>query len=208
MLLEGTVKNGRVLWGAPVFIVSSQTVWMTARNDAATSEFLRGEHENEMWRRDPRIINLYDKPLYNRRPVAPAAPTLGLGSALLSCATIVLATAGIFWTYDAIFHREPAFVPALAQVAPGPQPLRPILDVPVPDMTSAEVLRANEDVPSSLLAGRAEARVSQPLPVNTLSEAPPPKKKTVRTVIRVPRDADRAYASASAFFQPPPFGGW
>lgn len=159
-----------------------------------------------MWRRDPRIINLYDKPLYcRRRPVWREARALGLGSALLSCAAITLATAAFFWTYDAIVHRDAAYVPALAQEASitSSSP-RPSLDVPVPDMKSAEVVRANADV----LLSKAEAQVSQPPAVERKAAETPPKKKKVQTAIRLPREAGRAYASAPTFFQSPPFGGW
>jgi hypothetical protein len=59
------------------------------------SEFSPGGYERDM-QRDPRMINLHDKPLYPRRAPARQAGVSSLGTTLLSCAAITLATVGFF----------------------------------------------------------------------------------------------------------------
>ena len=100
-------------------------------------------------RRDPRLINLYDKPLYRRAPVAcPHPAAFGFGTALLSCASIALVTSGFFWLYDAAAHPRTPFVPAIAQAARVRTHVTNLsLEVPAPNMNSPAVRFAAADVP-------------------------------------------------------------
>src|SRR5882757_6781502 len=139
-------------------------------------------------RRDPRIINLYDEPLHPRRALVQDAVAPGLGTTLLSCAAITLATMAFFWGYDAIAHRDNAFVPVLAHSAVINQSQSPAPEVPVPDMTSPEIVRANADVPpSSLESYRAVTKGSSQSAVEPkIAEGPSRKKKKVQIVRRIP----------------------
>lgn len=99
-------------------------------------------------RRDPRIINLYDRPLYPR-PCYPAhryAGPRGGGAPVLASVSIVVFVGIFFWLYDAIANREPLAIPeftgaAVSQRAVVYEP------VPAPDMNSEAVAFANADAP-------------------------------------------------------------
>jgi hypothetical protein len=156
-------------------------------------------------RRDPRIINLYDKPLHPRRALAQHADAPSLGTTLLSCVAITLATAGFFWGYDAIAHRDHPFVPSLAHAATSERrPVR-MLETLVPDMNAPEIVRANADVPPSALQ-KIVANETERSTVETTAAMPPKKKAHV--VRRISPEAQQAYASAPMFFRSAPFGGW
>src|SRR5689334_304331 len=102
-------------------------------------------------RRALRIINLYDKPLHPRRRYVQRSEASSLGTVLLSCTVITLATVVFFWSYDAIAHRDGLYLPSSARIAVGDRRLVPAIEVEalVPDMTAPEVVRANADVPPS-----------------------------------------------------------
>jgi hypothetical protein len=146
--------------------------------------------------RAPRIINLYDKPLYPRRYMQ-RSETPSLGTVLLSCLVITLATVGFFWSYDAIAHRDGLYLPSSARVAVGDRRLVPATEALVPDMNAPEVVRANADVPPSAVQ-KNDARKDI---AHTAAESPaaaPPKKKT-HAVRRISPEARESYASAPAF---------
>ena len=104
-------------------------------------------------RRDPRIINLHDKP-QSRRPYQrhTVPPSSSVASAILICAAIAGCVAAFFWVYDAMAHRGPSIVlgrgvgasphgaMAAAKLVPP--------EVPAPDLHSPAVALANADVPS------------------------------------------------------------
>src|SRR5690242_9980684 len=98
-------------------------------------------------RRDPRLINLHDKPLYPRYAPARYTETSSVGTTLLACAAITLATVGFFWTYDAIAHRDSVFVPTFSPVATGEHRYVPTSEALAPDMNAPAIVRANADVP-------------------------------------------------------------
>ena len=57
--------------------------------------------------RDPRLINIYDKPRRRRALVACRTPASSdYGTAILASVAIVLATGAFFWLYDAVAHSE------------------------------------------------------------------------------------------------------
>jgi hypothetical protein len=167
------------------------------------SEFLPWGYERDM-QRNPRIINLRDKPLYPRHAPARHSEASNLGTRLLSCAAITLATAGFFWAYDAIAHRDSPSVPSFTRVATSERhPVRTV-ETLIPDMNAPEILRANADVPPSARqkTHAAETEHSSAVPQATT----PPKKKT-HVVRRVSPEAQQAYASAPAFGSAPS-GSW
>jgi hypothetical protein len=159
-------------------------------------------------RRDPKIINLYDRPLYPRpRFSAHREDRNEYGSALLACLAITVVIAGFFWIYDAIAHRGPPFVPVLSETVPAFRS-RLANESPVPDMASPAVALANADVPEEQ---RAMAQATRPEPDATQSaktaEPSPKKKPKIRVAKPVPPDAARGYASAPDFFRVP-YGGF
>jgi hypothetical protein len=146
--------------------------------------------------RDPRILHLYEKSFYGRRPLAPPPAGPSLGDTILACAAITLATAIFFWTYDALMHRDPIFVPSLQQAWQTRNLAAP--EVPIPNMQSPEIIRANADV-----------SVKKPDVAKPVKQAEvPPRKKRVQTVKPLPREATDAYASAPPMLPAAPFGGW
>jgi hypothetical protein len=154
--------------------------------------------------RDPRIINLYDKPLHLRQAPARHAEASNLGTRLLACAAITLATVGFFWTYDAIAHRDSLSVPSFTHVATSER--RPVrtLETLVPDMNAPEILRANADVPPS---ARQKTHAAETEHSPAVSQAAKPPKKKTHTV-RISPEAQQAYASAPTFVGSAPLGGW
>src|SRR3954468_9730965 len=156
-------------------------------------------------RRDPRIINLYDKPLRPRRVPARHEESSSLGMTLLSCAAITLATMSFFWGYDAIAHRAGVSVPLSNNVATSER--RPVgaLESLVPDMNAPEIVRANADVPPSAFRKTVAHETEHPSVEKTA--ASPPKKK-VRAVRRISPEAQQAYASAPTFSRSASLGGW
>jgi hypothetical protein len=155
--------------------------------------------------RDPQIINLHDKPLYPRHAPARHAEASSLGTRLLSCAAIALATVGFFWAYDAIAHRDTVSIPSFSHVATTER--RPIRadETPVPDMNAPEILRANADVP--VLARQKTHPVETEHSSAVAKAAKPPKKKT-HVVRRISPEAQQAYASAPTFVGSAPLGIW
>src|SRR5437763_774950 len=82
-----------------------------AGTTSVEASFHPGGERTDM-RRDPRIINLYDKPLYWRPRFVPRPNhKQEYGSAFLSCLAIMLSATGCFWIYDTVAHRERPFVP-------------------------------------------------------------------------------------------------
>ena len=156
-------------------------------------------------RRDPRIINLYDKPPHPRRAPARHAEPSSLGTALLSCAAITLATASFFWAYDAIAHRDGLYVPSSARAATSERRSVQAPETLVPDMNAPEVVRANADVPPAALRMNV-ANETEHSPV--VSKAAMSPKKKAHAVRQVSPQAQQAYASAPTFFLSAPFGGW
>lgn len=166
-------------------------------------------------RRNPRIINLYDKPLHPRLARARHDDASGLGTPLLLCAAIALATVGFFWGYDAIVHRDTLFLPSAAHAdTTGPRPVRASEPL-VPDMNAPEIVRANADVPASAFQRTSSSR-SEHSPVAS-NAATPPKKRApaapqlsaeAREAQASATQARETYASAPTFFQPTPTGGW
>jgi len=156
-------------------------------------------------RRHLRIINLYDKPLHPRRAPARHDDASGLGTTLLSCAAITLATVGLFWGYDAIVHRDILFVPSSAYARTTEQ--RPVRasEPLVPDMNAPEIVRANADVPPSALQ-RTSSNETERSPVASKTVNPP--KKKAHAARRISPEAREAYASAPTLYRPAPFGSW
>ncbi len=158
-------------------------------------------------RRVPRIINLYDKPAYPRLALARRTDTLGLGTALLSCAAITLATAGFFWGYDAIAHRDGLYVPTSVRAATSER--RPVQTsgalALAPDMNAPAVVHANADVPATQFQKNV-ARTTEHSPVESSAAAPP--KKKAHAVRRISSEARESYASLPAFSRSATFGGW
>ena len=177
-----------------------------------TMRSLTEGHERDM-RRNPRIISLYDKPLHPRRAYARHEDASQLGTTLLSCVALTLATVGFFWGYDAIVHRDILFVPSLAHadttadrpVRAFEPPVSDALESLVPDMNAPEVVRANADVPPSAFQGTFsnETRRS-PIPLKAVIS---PKKKT-HAARQISREARKSYASEPAFFRPAPVDSW
>lgn len=156
-------------------------------------------------RRNPRIINLSDKPLYPRRAPAQHDDASCLGTTLLSCAAITLATVGFFWGYDAIVHRDILFVPSSAYARTiEPRPVRASEPL-IPDMNAPEIVRANADVPPSALQ-RTSPNETERSPVASKTVNPP--KKKAHAARRISPEAREAYASEPTFSRSPPFGGW
>jgi hypothetical protein len=145
--------------------------------------------------RDPRIINLHDKPLHPRHAPARHAEASNLGTRLLSCAAITLATVGFFWAYDAIAHRDSVSVPTFTHVTTSERRAVRTPESLVPDMNAPEILRANADVPASARQKTHAAETEHPSAVP--KAANPPKKKT-HTVRQLSPEAQQAYASAPA----------
>ena len=164
-------------------------------------------------RRDPLIINLHDKP-QSRRPFLrhKPRPSHGAASAVLMCAAIAGCVAVFFWVYDAVAHREPSFVPALARDVRASQRsttaatiLRPP-EAPVPDLDSPAVALANADVPAAPQAAAAKGQVHAAPEKPRKAEASP-KKKRVHVAKRLPPGAAQAYAAEPGFSRAP-FGGF
>jgi hypothetical protein len=139
-------------------------------------------------RRNPRLINLKDKPLYPRPRLAPRRDdSAGYGAPLLSCLAIVLVTGGFFWLYGAIAYREPPYMPAVmaSPAVPG-YPVTASRPLPPPDMSSLAAALAHADAHAPTEAARQE-------PVKTAEQ--PRKKKPVHIVKRIPQEAAQAFAS-------------
>jgi hypothetical protein len=159
-------------------------------------------------RRDPRIINLHDKPSHPRRVLAYRDDPPGYGTPLIACLAIVAFTGGFFWLYDAVAHRDAPFVPALTQPAAASiYTWRAVPAVPAPDMHAPAVTLANSDVPAQVGAAAAARDDAAQEPVHT-AEIPrkneiPRKKKTPHGAPEIPAEAARAFASGSVLDRPP-----
>src|SRR6187397_1507879 len=152
-------------------------------------------------RRNPRIINLSDKPLYPRRAPSQDKDVSCLGTTLLSCAVITLATVGFFWAYDAVVHRDILFVPSSAHAATTePRPVRAFEPL-VPDMNAPEIVRANADVPRSALP-RTFSKETAHFPITSKAVIHP--KKKAHAARQLSPEAQQAYASAPTLFRPAP----
>ena len=154
-------------------------------------------------RRDPRLINIYDKPLHRRPLVARGTSTSsGYGTAFLASGAIVLATGAFFWLYDAVAHSGTAFAPPTHTAARARvDVLRVPPAVPAPDMSAPEVLRAEADVPPQPVVTAHAIADQKPVVAANV-----PKKKTPRPVKHLPPEARQAFASGSVFSSRP-FGG-
>jgi hypothetical protein len=153
--------------------------------------------------RNPRIINLYDKPLHPRCAPARHTEASNLGTRLLACAAITVATVGFFWTYDAIAHRDSLSIPSFAHVATSER--RPVYttETLAPDMNAPEIVRANADVPPS---ARQKTHAAETEHAPAVSKTPPKKKTQV--VRKLSPEARQAYASAPAFAGSASAGSW
>jgi len=147
-------------------------------------------------RRDPGIINLYDRPLYSRRSrVSHRDDPAGFGTNLLVCTAIVALTGGFFWLYDAVAHRQPPFVPALTQPAVasanrwGPPTAIPARGLNAPTAPSH----------TATTAAKHDDTAQRP----TKTAEAPRKIKKVRAVKRIPEEAKQAFAFGFGFSRPP-----
>ena len=164
-------------------------------------------------RRNPRIISLYDKPLHPRRAFVRHEDASQLGTTLLSCAALTLATVGFFWGYDAIVHRGVLLVPSLAHAdTTGDRPVRAFeplvsdaIELLVPDMNAPEIVRANADVPPSAFRGTFSNEPKRS-PIPSKAVISPTKKK--HAARQISREAQESYASEPTFFQPAPVDSW
>jgi hypothetical protein len=156
-------------------------------------------------RREPPLINLYDKPLRTRPAFCSHHRTWsGDGySRLCACALVLAFTFVCFWGYDLVAHREPTSGPLRAQAV---EYRSDRLSTPVavaPDMNSDAVRHANADVPAALQ--RSEQR---PEPLEAKHAAAPHRKKKAPVIARRPPEpAMQAYAWGPRAFQVP-FGGY
>lgn len=167
---------------------------------------------SETMRRDPLIINLYDKPQSRRSYLRHKAPPFpSAASAVLMCAAIAGCVAVFFWVYDAVAHREPSFALArdVGARQRGASATTVLIPREAPDLDSPAVALANGGVPSPPAEPQAAAAKGQ---VHAAAEKPkkaegPPKKKRVHVAKRLPPGAAQAYASEPGFFRAP-FGGF
>ena len=158
-------------------------------------------------RRDPRLINIYDKPLHSRPLVARrTSASFGYGTAILMCVAIVLTTGAFFWLYDAVAHSGTTFAPPTHTAARArTDVLRVPPAAPAPDMNAPEVLHAEADVPPQpavVVAAAAHANPDQ----EPVVAANVRKKKTPRPVKHLPPEAREAFAAGTSFYSRP-FGG-
>jgi hypothetical protein len=151
-------------------------------------------------RRDPRLINIYDKPLHRRPLVARrTSASFGYGTAILTCVAIVVTTGAFFWLYDAVAHSGTTFAPPTHTAAHArTDVLRVPPAVPAPDMNAPEVLRAEADVPPQpALAAAASATPDNKNPVVVANAR---KKRTPRAVKYLPPQAREAFAAGPVFY--------
>ena len=143
-------------------------------------------------RRDPRIINLYDRPLYSRHAPRPHVASSSLATTLLSCTAITLATVGFFWGYDAVAHRDPLVIPSVAHIAAADSHSNRSLETPAPNMRAPEIVRANADASPSVLPTIAVTK-TKPSPDDGKTALP--QKKKAHIARRISPEAKRAYPS-------------
>jgi hypothetical protein len=144
-------------------------------------------------RRDPRIINLYDRPLYPR-PSFPAhryAGPRGGGAPVLASVMIVAFVAGFFWAYDAIMLRKPLAIPVFPGAAAASYRGTGYEPVPAPDMSSEAVAFANADAPR--LVVQDEPRSAAIAPQGRSAEA---AVRAGAPAPRLSREAAQAFAQA------------
>jgi type IV secretory pathway VirB10-like protein len=155
-------------------------------------------------RRDPRLINIYDRPLHRRPLVARRTSTsFGYGTAILMCVAIVLTTGAFFWLYDAVAHSGTTFAPPTHTAARARiDVMRVPAAAPAPDMNAPEVLHAEADVPPQ----PAVDVVAHANPDQEPVAAAVRKNKTPRPVKHLPREAREAFAAGTSFYSRP-FGG-
>jgi hypothetical protein len=151
--------------------------------------------------RDPRIISLYDKPMYPRRASAYRDDPPGYGTPFLACTSIVVFTLGFFWLYDTVMHRDVPFVPALTQPAVASSATgRTLAAAPAPDMKAPAVMLANSDAALSAVAASTKHDDVQDSPKTAEL---PRKKKIARPLPHIPAEAAQAFASGSMLDQRP-----
>ena len=153
--------------------------------------------------RDPRLINLYDKPLQRRLLIARrSSASSGAGTAILAGTAIVLATGAFFWLYDAVAHSGTPYVPPThAAVHARTDVLRVPPAVPAPDMSAPEVRRAEADVPPQPVAVAHSSGEQKPAVVASAR-----KRKVARPARHLSPEARQAFAAGAGFYSRP-FGG-
>jgi hypothetical protein len=170
------------------------------------AQVARAGPTGDFMRRKPALINLYDKPLRTRPSVCwhhGMSPRDGV-SRLCSCALILAVTLACFWAYDAIAHREPAYVPLRAHPLEYRDERPSTPSAIAPDMSSDAVRYANADVPAELQRSQ-----HKPEPQKAKHAAAPHRKKKAPVIATrpPPEPAMRAYAWGPRAFQVP-FGGF
>jgi hypothetical protein len=152
-------------------------------------------------RRDPRIINLYDRPLYSRS-CFPAhryrAPTSN-GAPVLASVAIVTFVSIFFWAYGAIAHREPLHIPLLTET--GASERRAAYQpAPAPDMRSEAVAFANADAPKNTKPLQIETKDDSPaVAIAPQSRSAVAQNAAKPPVSEAPGHGARAFASTSVF---------
>jgi hypothetical protein len=159
-----------------------------------------------MWRRDPQIILLYDRPLHDRMPArSQYVASTSNAIAVLWCSLIILGTVTFFWIYNLFGHYDEPVAPALSRT------LKPVAvksmghdEPPSPDMKSPAVLRANADVPidSTSPADIAAQKIDSPPMADHRSL---PKNKIDRVKRKhLPPEASHAYGAAPNYHKSVP----
>src|SRR5262245_32861874 len=156
-------------------------------------------------RRKPPLINLYDKPLRARPSFCSHHRTWsGEGfSRLCACALILTVAVAYFWVYDAIAHREPAYVPPRAHVVEHRDDRLSTPAAVAPDMNSDAVRHANADVPAEL-----QRPEQKPEPQKTKHAAAPHRKKKAPVIARRPPEPPVESCAWGPSACQAPFGGF
>jgi len=142
-------------------------------------------------------------------PLPPRVPSNCYGTRLLACTAIAGAVPLFFYSYDAITHREPPYVPTLGAAIRQSDLERPETRPPlVVEMPSREIAVAEAD--GALLTppdGPAKVTPFRSRESKAVKVAIAPKRR-YRTVIRIRPDARNAYAQSPTFGFMVPFGGY
>lgn len=158
-----------------------------------------------MWRRNPKIIHLYDKPLSVRTPArsrypAPSSSTIPV----LWCSMIIIGTVAFFWVYDLLDHHDVPMVPALSRTSRpvAPKSMRHD-EPPSPDMNSPEVLRANADVATEPASpsGIPDRETSDAASMPQRHRGPPKINKVRLKRKHLPPEAAHAYGAAPNYLR-------
>lgn len=149
--------------------------------------------------RDPRLINIYDKPRRRRALVACRTPASSdYGTAILASVTIVLATGAFFWLYDTVAHSRTSVAPlthTVTRLRADVSRVPP--EVPEPDMSAPEVRRAEADVPPQLGRPAAAHATTDQKPVVVANA---PKKRTPRPMKHLRPEAREAFAAGPSYY--------